>query len=171
MRNKNLRAIIITAIFAALSIVLGKFAAINIGDSIRISFENLPIMLTSFLFGPIYGAACGVVADVLGCVLRGYSMIPLITVASALMGIIPWLVLVILKKKNTIQIMIAGVVSHVVCSMLVKTFALHIVYNSPYSVLFSTRVPIYLATALLESYICVILMKRKFVQKEIMLKQ
>lgn len=169
MKKRNLRALIITAVFAALSIVLGKFAAISIGETIRISFENLPIMLTSFLFGPIYGAACGLVADTLGCVLRGYALIPLITVASTLMGVIPGLAFEIFRKKKiTPTVLIAGFVSHVICSMLIKTFALHIVYHTPYSALFATRVPIYVATAILEAYICSVIMNRKFVQREIM---
>ena len=101
MKNKRLRALIITAVLAAMSIVLGKFLQIPIGDSFRISFENLPILMASFMFGPIYGGACGLVADLLGCVLRGYAIIPLITVASFLMGIIPGvLTRFVFKKMN-----------------------------------------------------------------------
>lgn len=170
MSNKKLRALIITAIFAAASIVLGKFAAISIGDTIRISFENFPIMLASFLFGPIWGAACGVVADLLGCVLRGYAIIPLITVAAGLMGIIPGLLSrYVFKKTSTPYIIAFGFASHVICSMIVKTVALHITYMTPYAALFSTRVPVYVATGLLEAYLCSVLVQRKFVKKEIII--
>ena len=166
--KKNLRALILTAIFAALSIVLGKFAAINVGETIRISFESFPIMLTSFLFGPIYGLACGVLADTLGCVLRGYALIPLITVASALMGVIPALMRRLLPVKNlTAKVMISGATAHVICSMLVKTVALDLVYKTGFFALLATRVPIYIVTAAVESYLCAVILKTKFVKREI----
>ncbi len=166
--NKNLRALILTAIFAALSIVLGKFAAINIGETLRISFESFPIMLTSFLFGPVYGAACGVLADVLGCVLRGYALIPLITVASALMGVIPALMRRFLPVGNhTAKIMISGFAAHVVCSMIIKTVALDLVYKTGFFALLATRVPVYIVTAAVESYLCAVILKMKFVRREI----
>ncbi|MBQ7671154.1 MAG: folate family ECF transporter S component [Clostridia bacterium] len=169
MKKKNLRALIITAVFAALSIVLGKFAAINIGDTIRFSFENLPIMLTSFLLGPLWGGACGLVADVLGCILRGYAINPGITAAAVLMGVIPALMTrYILKKDGTVPVLISGFTSHVICSMLIKTVALHIVYLTPYGTLFATRVPTYAVIGLLESYICALLMKNKTIRRELM---
>ncbi|MBR6917232.1 MAG: folate family ECF transporter S component [Clostridia bacterium] len=169
MKNKRLAALIITAIFASLSIVLGKFAAISIGDTIRISFENLPIMLASFMFGPIYGAVCGLVADLLGCLLRGYAIIPFITVASVVMGVIPGLMTrFVFKNRKTLSVMISGMTSHAVASMVIKTVALHIAYLTPYSYLIPTRVPVYIAVGLAESYICAVLLKRKFVAREIL---
>jgi len=169
MKNKNLRALIITAVFAALSIVFGKFAAINIGDTLRFSFENLPIMLTSFLFGPVWGGACGLVADLLGCVLRGYAINPGITFAAVVMGIIPGvLTRYVFKKDDILRVVISGFISHIVCSIFIKTVALHIYYATPYAALFATRVPTYIVIGLLESYICAVLMKSKVIRKEIM---
>ena len=52
-KTKSLRVIACAAVCAALSIVLGKFAAIPIGNTIRISFENLPIIFCSVAFGPV----------------------------------------------------------------------------------------------------------------------
>ena len=56
-KTKSLRVIACAAVCAALSIVLGKFAAIPIGNTIRISFENLPIIFCSVAFGPAVGGA------------------------------------------------------------------------------------------------------------------
>ena len=170
MENKHLRALILTAVFAAMSIVLGKFLAFNIGDTIRISFENLPIMLASFLLGPIWGGACGLIADTLGCVLKGYALIPLITVASVLMGVIPGtLTRYIFKKNNIPAVMISGFISHVVCSMAVKTVALHYVYGTPFAALLATRIPIYIVTGGLEAYICAVLLRSKVIKREILI--
>ena len=169
MKNKHLRALIITSAFAAMSIVLGKFLQIPIGDSIRISFENLPIMLASFLFGPVYGGACGLVADLLGCVLRGYAIIPAITVAACLMGIIPGtLTRYVFRKDTTPFVVASGFISHAVCSMGIKTVALHHVYGMDYAVLIPSRVLIYTVTGLVEAYLCALLMKRSVIKKQIL---
>ena len=163
-----LKALIMTSIFAAMSIVLGKFLQIPIGDSIRISFENLPIMLASFMFGPIFGGACGLVADLLGCVLRGYAIIPLITVASCLMGIIPGVMTrYVFRKSTTFFIIASGFISHIICSMTVKTIALHRVYGMYYALLIPTRVLVYTVTGLAEAYICSLLLSRNVIKREI----
>ena len=50
------------ALLAALSAVL-KLAQVPVGnDFLRISFENLPILLAGYLFGPFAGGAVGVAA-------------------------------------------------------------------------------------------------------------
>ncbi len=152
-----------------MSIILGKFAAINIGDTLRFSFENLPIMLASFLFGPLWGGACGLVADILGCILRGYAINPGITAAAVIMGIIPGVMTrYVFKNIKTVSVLISGLTSHVVCSMIIKTVALHIYYSTPYGALLLQRVPTYIVIGLLEPYLCSLLMRNKAIKKEIL---
>ena len=166
-KGRRLRIVILTSVFAAMSIVLGKFLAINIGDTLRFSFENLPIMVCSFLFGPAWGGACGLVADVLGCILRGYAINPLITAASVLMGIIPGVLARTVFKSGTFPgYVISGFISHVVCSMAVKTVALHVYYSTPYPALLAQRIPTYIIIGLLESSIAALLLKQKVVKRE-----
>ena len=43
----DIHAIVAMALFIALSIVFGKFLAINVTSSIRISLENLPIIVAA----------------------------------------------------------------------------------------------------------------------------
>jgi ECF transporter S component (folate family) len=82
----NTKVLAVSALFAAISIVCGKFLAFNVGDTLRFSFENLPIIIISIFFGPLSGMLCGVVADLLGCLLRGYAINPILTLASAYIG-------------------------------------------------------------------------------------
>jgi ECF transporter S component (folate family) len=65
------KVLIIAGLLAAMSIVLGKFGAINIGNSIRIGFGGLPIQMAGIFFGPVIGGAVGLVADVVGCIMKG----------------------------------------------------------------------------------------------------
>ena len=76
---KSLAILASSSFLAALSIILGKYLAIPGGNVLRFSFENLPIMFAGMAFGPFVGCAVGIVADLIGCVLVGYTVNPLIT--------------------------------------------------------------------------------------------
>lgn len=168
MKNqKSLRVPVFAALFAALSIVLGKFVALNLGDTIRISFENLPIILASIALGPFWGALCGICADLLGCVLRGYATIPLITVAQAVMGIVPGvLTRYVFRSTKPLQAGMSTALSHLICSMGLKTVALHFAFATPYAALFATRIPTYIIVGAAEAYICAMLLKSNIIRKE-----
>ena len=143
------------AILAALSIVFGKFAAIPIGDSIRISFENLPLILCSVLLGPLWGMGAAVVADLIGCVLRGYAVIPLITVAQAAIGLLPGVFTRLVFRRTTgPTVAVSAAIAHVVCSMGLKTYALSVTYGTPFFTLLGLRVLTYLGVGALEAYLC-----------------
>lgn len=169
-KSKNLRVPVFAAVLAALSIVLGKFVAINIGDTIRLSFENLPIIISSIALGPLWGALCGICADLLGCVFRGYAINPLITVAQAVMGLLPGLCTRYIFRSTSSRAAAASTaISHVICSMGIKTVALHIAFTTPYAALFATRVPSYIIVGAAEAYICAMLFKSNIIRKELSL--
>ena len=54
----RLRIIVAAALLAAMSFILGKFLQIPnpFMEVIRISFENLPLMIAGICFGPLVGA-------------------------------------------------------------------------------------------------------------------
>ena len=82
----NLKVLVTAALFSTISFVCGKFLAFNIGDTVRFSFENLPIILCGMAFGPAVGALTGLAADIIGCILRGYAINPVLTFAAAFIG-------------------------------------------------------------------------------------
>ena len=166
-RGRELRFAVTAAILAALSIVLGKFAAIPIGDSIRISFENLPLILCSVLLGPIWGMGAAIVADLLGCVLRGYAIIPLITVAQAMIGLLPGVLTRFVFRRTTAPtVAISAAIAHIVCSMGLKTYALSATYGTPFFSLLPWRVLTYLAVGALEAYLCATLLRVGTIRRE-----
>ena len=76
-KNKGLWPLTLTVMLtmlSAMSIVLGKLLAVNLGEVLRLSFENLPIIFAGLAFGPLAGAAVGLVADTVGCLLVGYAI-------------------------------------------------------------------------------------------------
>ena len=159
--RNSLQRLVLVSLFAALSIVFGKILKISIGDSIRLSFENLPIILSSFVLGPVFGGIVGGIADIIGCILVGYAINPIITLASILMGVIPYFAMLIAKElPNSAKYILSALITHAVCSMLIKSIGLHCFYATPFQVLI-LRVPIYIIIGTVEGYICSLLMKNK----------
>ena len=67
----NVRVLIIAGLLIAMSSVFGKLLAFDLTPFIRISIENLPIIMAGIFFGPFVGGAVGLGADLLGCALKG----------------------------------------------------------------------------------------------------
>ena len=83
----SLRTLVVSSIFVALSIILGKYLAIPVGNIMRFSFESLPVLLAGFSFGPLVGMAVGIVADLFGSLLRGYDINLTVTLGAAVIGL------------------------------------------------------------------------------------
>ncbi|WP_295075783.1 folate family ECF transporter S component [Ruminococcus sp.] len=164
------KVLIVAALLAAMSIVLGKFGAINIGNSIRIGFGGLPIQMAGIFFGPVVGAAVGLVADVIGCLLKGYAINPIITIGSTCIGLFSGLVfhyaLRPMKSVLLPRIAISTVAAHAVGSMLITSFGLYVYYHTPFETLM-LRVPIYLITAALETAVIYLMLKNKAFSAEL----
>lgn len=157
----NLRVMITSGLFIALSIVLGKFLQIPIGDNIRISLENTPVIMSGIFFGPFVGGAVGATADLIGCLLKGYAINPVITLGALTIGFSSGLLAVLLKKAPGLLSVIASVFSaHILGSMIIKSVGLRLYYGTPYSVLL-WRVPTYVAIGIIEVIIIYMLISNK----------
>lgn len=158
---KDVKVLVLLSLMAALSILFGKYLAFpGGGDSmIRFSFENLPILLAAMHFGPIAGIAVGVLADLLGCLMVGYAINPLITLGAAVIGLFGGTCIRILPKKmpRPLRILISVAVAHLFGSVLVKTFGLAAYYDMPLYLLMLWRLLNYtIITALECALICLI---------------
>ena len=56
-----------SALFIALSVILTRFLSFEVGF-FRVGFGSLPIIISSIVCGPIYGAITGIGADVIGAI-------------------------------------------------------------------------------------------------------
>lgn len=156
----NTRVLILSALFIAASIVLGKYLSFTVG-AIRISLENLTILMAGIMFGPLIGLAVGVGADIIGCLMVGYTISPIITLGAGCVGFFSGLFSMFLFKKNkTLNIAFAVAAAHIIGSMIVKSYGLHVYYGSPLKVLL-LRVPLYLAIGTIEFIIISLIMNNK----------
>ena len=77
---KNIRTLVISAVLAAISVVLARLIIPMPDVSTRFSLEAVPIFLAGMFFGPIPGALVGFSADLVGCLFSGYGYNPLFCV-------------------------------------------------------------------------------------------
>ena len=75
-------------ILLGLSVILGGFS-IRVGLGIKISLKFIPVFISAILFGPLYGAICGGLSDLLSFWFfpTGGDYLPLISVIEALYGL------------------------------------------------------------------------------------
>lgn len=162
----RIRLTALLAMLAAMGIVLGKFLQIPIGNSIRISFENLPTLFAGVAFGPFCGAVVGLVEDLVGSILAGYAINPFITLGAASIGAVSGAVALLIKKiTGTVEIckylhiVCAIFPAHLIGSVIIKSAALLVAFGTPYSML-ALRIPIYLiANVAAESAIIAVLLQ------------
>ena len=162
----SVRNLTTMALMIALSIVLGKFLAINPTPMIRISLENLPIILSAVMLGPIGGGTVALVADLLGSILRGYEINPIVTIGAVTIGALFGAIFKYTPIKGLIKRLILSVAAaHFFGSVVIKTSGLAVFYFTSYNMGFGTlfliRLGTYVVTGAVEILIITILLKNK----------
>ena len=163
-----IQMLVISALMAALSIVLGKYLAINAGEFLRFSFENLPVILTGIAFGPIVAVLVAAVADLLGSLMVGYAINPIITLGAVAVGLFSGVTYMLLKKINirlAVKIAITVFLAHLIGSVTLKTVGLHVMYGVSYQVLFLWRTLNYLIIGALEATLLTLLLSNKSLRR------
>ncbi len=164
----NLKILISAALMVALSIICGKFLAIRGGNILRFSFENMPIFFTSIAFGPLMGAACAVCADLIGCLMVGYEINPIVTLGAAAIGFFGGLIYrLCFRLPEVVKIIISVSAAHIIGSVVIKTFGLAKFYSIPFAELMLWRLLNYVIIGLLEILILWYLFKNKAVINQI----
>ncbi|MBQ2876210.1 MAG: folate family ECF transporter S component [Clostridia bacterium] len=165
-----LKVVAAMAMLSAISIVAGKYLAIPGGDVMRFSFENLPIILAGAAFGPLAGTLVGAVADLVGCVLVGYAINPLVTLGATSIGAVSGLVYLLLKKVRLPifpRVIISVFSAHLIGSVVIKTIGLAAFYSIPFHILILWRALNYLIVGSVECFIVFVILKNKMVSAQI----
>ena len=163
----NVKGLTVSAMLVAMSVIIGIFCKnyLNFGGGLfRVTFENLPILLSGILFGPIVGCFVGVGSDLVSYLMSNQIYPPnlIVTVGAGLVGICAGIVAKFLVKRNgTVQIVAAGATAHFVGSMVVKSIGLYQYYGA----LVLWRIPLYLVIASLEIFVLCMLYRRKSFQR------
>ncbi len=171
MKNKekaknNTKKIVFSALMVAMSIVIGIVckAYFTLTPILRITFDNMPIILLGFMFGPLYSVMAAVGADIISALIAGYAPTPLITVGAACIGLLAGVLpRYIIKRKGFLSVLSVSLIAHGVGSMLVKTYGLADLYSLEFLPTLWVRIPLYAVIALAESYLVYIILKNKLI--------
>ena len=164
---KNIRVMICAAIFVGMSILLGKYLPIFNIDILRFSFENLPIILSGILFGPAVGAVVGVVADLVGCVLVGYAINPLVTCGSLMIGLSSGFISYFAVRRFSLWKIVSSVfIAHLLGSVLIKSIGLMAYYAHPLWLLMIIRSANYVLVGSVESMLIFFILRNRAVQAQ-----
>ena len=164
----QLRVLVFSAFLGALSILLGKYLAIPVGPVLRFSFENLPILMGGVLFGPVMGLSIGVVADLVGCLLVGYAVNPIVTLGAATVGLCSGLLYRVCSRFPLLPRLIASVIaSHLLGSVLVKTWGLAAFYDMPFMLLLLWRLLNYAVVGAAECALLYYLLSRRAIRSRL----
>ena len=140
-------------VLVAINLILTRFFAINVGGFGRIQLGAVARIMAGVWFGPAAALLCGLVSDLLGCLIQGYAVNPVITLAAMLWGFFPAILLPNQKASKKIKIIMLCVgtaLSCVVCTLVLTTAGL-VLFNgyNLYAILptrltqFALQTPIY----------------------------
>ena len=162
-RSRHIMTITVEAMMTALSVVIAIFCKsyLNFGMGLfRITFENLPIILTGIVLGPVAGGVVGAASDLISYLFSAQVYPPnlLVTLGAALVGVTSGVMSkFVIRKKGTAQIIVSAGTAHLISSMIIKPIGLYHFYG----ILVLWRIPVYLVIAPLEILAICMILKRK----------
>lgn len=136
-KGNNVNRLVMMGALIAMDVILTRFLSINTPVT-RIGFAFVARAITGILFGPLYGAVEGGIADFIGAVaFPSGPYFPGFTVTAAAIGLIYGLYL---HKKVTLPRIVGAVAtSQLVCSLGLNTLWLSMMTGSSFAALLSTR--------------------------------
>jgi ECF transporter S component (folate family) len=171
MKRNGIFTLTLSAMLIAMSVVIGIFCKtfLNFGGGLfRITFENLPIILSGIMFGPLIATVVGVATDLISYLLSPQIYPPnlIVTLGAATVGFLSGAIShFLIKKRGYAQIIVSALAAHAVGSMIIKSIGLFSFYG--WAVVW--RVPTYIVIAAVEITLMCLLYKnatfRKLIEK------
>jgi ECF transporter S component (folate family) len=165
MQKRNLRTdwstftVVSLGLLVAAQIILTRLLAVNIGGFGRITFGPVAIIMAGLWFGPAAGALTGLTADLLGCLIQGYAVNPLITLAAVCWGVVPSFFKPSSRIKNArrMAVLAAGILlTGVLSTLLFNTMGLVLILGYNFYAIMPTRliqfaviIPMYIVVTIL----------------------
>ncbi len=166
------RILVKASFLTAISIVLTRFLYYFLPvaggiPAIRLSFGEVPLIMSGMLFGPIVGGISGLAADIIGVLINPQGAFhPGFTLSSIMWGVIPGLLFLIFKQQESyekkyskINIVVAVSLCFIVISLGLNTIWLSSMFGKGFLALFVPRLIMIVPNITLQSIIIITLIK------------
>lgn len=128
-------AAMLAAVSAVIGIVCKNFFTFNI--YYRVTFENMPVILSGLLFGPATGGAVGAAADIISCLCSSNpNLNPVITLGAVSVGAVSGFVPYIIRKKSLLQTAAAVTLAHLIGQVGIKSLGKMLYFAMPWQGVF-----------------------------------
>ena len=164
----NHRQLTSAAMLTALSVLIGIFCKnfLNFGGGkVRLTFENLPIILAGILFGPVIGGLAGISSDMTSYLLSFQSYPPnlIVTLGAGTVGFVSGVIShYVVRQQGRTQVVLSTLLSHLIGSVIIKSIGLLQFYGPEILII---RIPLYLIVIPVETIFLCILFKNPSFQK------
>ena len=148
------------ALLTAMQIVLARYLAIPVTESIRFCFSFIPVVIAARRFGIMGGVSVYAIGDFLGAIIfpTGGAYFPGFTVTAAVSGLIYGLFLS--KKGGAVRIASAVLLSQLICTLLMNSYWLSTLMGSEFSAIFISRIPQALIMSVLQIVFMVLFLEK-----------
>ena len=136
----NAKLIVNMAMLIALSIILKRFMTIPLPVGI-LNFGGFPIIFSGLFLGPYAGAITGILSDITGYMIfpRG-PYIPIFTITSMLIGLLPPLIITLIKKRHNVSflsILIAIMIPQSLTKLFIIPLTMQFCFGIPFFISFT----------------------------------
>ena len=166
-RHSYIRSIALTGLLVALSVVIGWLCKTYLTfGAIRVTFENIPVIISGIVYGPIVGSIVGVLSDAVSCLTSpNPSLNPIIMLGAATIGALSGITAkYIIRKSEGLKVWVSVFASHIIGSMIIKSIGLHVFFKYGLEILV-WRIPLYLGISICESIIIYAVLQNKNIRK------
>ena len=141
-RLLSTKSLVLASLFVGLNIILTRLGAIMLfNNTVRLSFGNIPLVLSGLVLGPIPGFLTGVVSDILGFLINshGGAYHPGFTISAGLSGLIPGIIVMIRKRVDLLEIVSSNLMIYFLISGAMNTLWLTQLMGTGFWVLLPAR--------------------------------
>ena len=130
------------ALLTAMQIVLARYLAIPVSESIRFSFSFIPVVIAARRFGVVGGFLGAIIFPTGGAYFPGF------TATAVVSGLIYGLYLG--KKSSAVRIILSVLTSQILCTLLMNSYWVSTLYGSDFGAVFISRIPQSIVMSLLQ---------------------
>ncbi len=151
------KQLVTLAILIAMHVILSRFLSIP-GWNFKIGFSFIPLVIAAVLYGPLYGGLVGLIADLIGATLfPSGTFFPGFAATAFLAG---WIYgKGINQGASILRIVTTVLAGEVICSLLLNSLWISILYGAPFWGLIPTRLLQFVVMSIVKSVTITVLLR------------